>query len=60
MFATPKLTPIAAQGMAITMKQAADAFTISSMTYVKSESARIQNRFTGGALADLGQIGNVG
>ena len=60
MLATPKLTPIAAQGMAITMKQAADAFTISSMTYVKSESARIQNRFTGGALADLGQIGNVG
>lgn len=59
MLQTPKLTPVAVQGLAITMKQAADAFTLSSMTYVKAEPERIQNRFGTSDLTDYGQIGNA-
>lgn len=58
MLYTPKLTPVAVNGLAITMKQAADAFTVSSMTYVKTTSERIQNRFGVSDLLEYSQIGN--
>lgn len=58
MMHTPRLTPVAVQGLAIPMAQAAAAFTVASMTYVKTTGERIQTRFGFSDLTDFGQIGN--
>jgi hypothetical protein len=54
-----RLSPIAAQGLAVTMKAAADAFTLASMAYIRPEPEILQNKFGQDDVIDWLQVGNL-
>lgn len=57
MLQRPRMMPVAAQGLAISMEEAAKAFTVTSMKFAKTSGERIQHRFTRGV--DFTQVGNL-